>query len=409
MSKWTYKESLQKQQNEDIDRLGIFTKPQRPLYHYTSREVFWKIMDSETFLARHIMFSNDFEENKIGNEKIALAAKENGIQIGDIEDLPFMICFCEKEDLLSQWRGYAKEGIAMEFDFSKGLYGFNDNGFSTYSCYTIMNNETVNEEYLSKIPWLDKGANGDQNFFVGAIASPYSVIYTESFKQQEEKSDHIIDQKIQKIRSLYNRQDDPEDAPWKLATAMIPFVKNKKFNEESEYRLIFDMDILISESKQHILQQKYTYLDVDGVRKPNIRVKFGNMLEHQNEITKLYYVNSDLDDNIKELTKELRKERINLEIVKKPRKYKMNQDEIFLSDSIHQEEIYTKLRTSLHRRGNSSKKISIWCDGHPPIRKIIVGPSKDAELMKCSIEEYLKTKYWTKDIKVEISKIPLRS
>ena len=50
----------------------------------------------------------------------------------------------------------------------------------------------------------------------------------------------------------------------------------------------------------------------------------------------------------------------------------------------------------------------IWCDGHLPIRRIVVGPSQDAELMKNSIKEYLKTKYWTKDIEVEVSKIPLR-
>ena len=70
MSKWTYQQSLQKQQNADLDRLQIFSKPNKPLYHYTSRDVFWKIMDSETFLARHIMFSNDYEENKIGNQKV---------------------------------------------------------------------------------------------------------------------------------------------------------------------------------------------------------------------------------------------------------------------------------------------------------------------------------------------------
>lgn len=407
MYKWTYKDSLQKLENADLDELEIFTVPKKPLYHYTSREVFWKIMDSETFLARHIMFSNDYEENKIGNEKIELAAEKNGIEIGNIEDLPFMICFCEKDDLLSQWRGYAKEGIALEFDFSKGLYGLND-GFSTYSCYTIMNNSDEKEMFLSKIPCLSKGTKKDEVLFMGAIASPYSVIYTESVKQQRDKYDQVIEQKIQKIQSVFDEMDNPERAPWNLAMAMIPFIKNNKFSEESEYRLIFDLKKLLSESQHHLLQQKYTYLDVDGVRKPNIRVKFGNMLEHENKTTRLYYVNSNLDDNVKELARELRKEKIKLEIVKKPRKYKMKQDEILLSDSTYQEEIYTKLRTLLHRRKNAPDKISIWCDGHPPIRRIIVGPSQDAELMKCSIDEYLKTKYWAKDIEVEISKIPLR-
>ena len=80
MYKWTYQSSLQKQQNADLDNLQLFTLPAGPLYHYTSREVFWKIMDSEIFLARHIMFSNDYEENKIGNQKIENALNDLGIE-----------------------------------------------------------------------------------------------------------------------------------------------------------------------------------------------------------------------------------------------------------------------------------------------------------------------------------------
>lgn len=392
MSKWTYQQSLQKQQNADLDNLQIFSIPEKPLYHYTSREVFWKIMDSETFLARHIMFSNDYEENKIGNQKVADALKDAGIEVRETGALPFMICFCADDDLLSQWRGYAKEGVAMEFDFSKGLYGL-EKGFSTYNCYTIMNNESENEAYLSKD--VDK-------FFMGAIASPYSVIYTEANAEQSGNKDSVIDSRIQKIKG------ESRDMWWQRAVEMIPYIKNNKFREENEYRLIFDMNFLVSESQQHLLQQKYTYLEIDGVRKPNIRVKFGNMLEYENEDTTLYYVDSDLDDSIRTLKQELKKEKIKLKTIRKPRQYRMATDEVLVSAGVHQEEVCTKLRRILHQRPATADKISIWCDGHLPVRRIVVAPSKDAELMKCSIEEYIKTKYWAKDIKVEISRIPLR-
>ncbi len=392
MSKWTYQQSLQKQQNADLDRLQIFSKPNKPLYHYTSRDVFWKIMDSETFLARHIMFSNDYEENKIGNQKVKDILGNGDIETKETGALPFMICFCAEDDLLSQWRGYAKEGVAMEFDFSKGLYGLEE-GFSTYNCYTIMNNEAEKEAYLSK---------DTDEFFMGAIVSPYSVIYTEENGEQSKKVDPVIDLHMKTIKS------GPRDVWWQRAVEMIPYIKNKKFDEEKEYRLIFDMNLLVSESQQHLLQQKYTYLDVGGVRKPNIRVKFGNMLECKNENIILYYIDSDLNGSIDTLKQELKKEKIALKAVRKPRKYKMAKNEVLISAGVYQEKVCTKLRRILHQRPAAADKISIWCDGHLPIRRIVVAPSKDAELMKCSIEEYLKTKYWAKDIKVDLSKIPLR-
>lgn len=392
MNKWTYPSSLQKQQNADLANLNIFSAPDKPLYHYTSREVFWKIMDSETFLARHILFSNDYEENKIGNRKIAKFFEKEGIKERELGALPFMICFCAEDDLLSQWRGYAEEGVAMEFDFSKGVYGLK-NGFSTYHCYTIMNNESEEEAYLSK---------DSDGFFMGAIVSPYAVIYTEDDAEQTEDLDPIIETEMEKIKG------QPPEVWWQRAVEMIPYIKNKKFDEEMEYRLIFDMNLLVSESQQHLLRQKYTYLDIDGVRKPNIRVKFGNMLELENKDVTLYYVNSDLNDCIKALKQDLGKEDVELKIIKKPRKYRMAMNEVLISSSVYQEKVCTQLRRILHQRPMEAEKINIWCDGHLPIRRIIVAPSKDAELMKCSIEEYVKTKYWAKDIKVEISKIPLR-
>jgi len=105
MNKWTYSENAQKMANDELEQLGIFQLPDKSLFHYTSREVFWLIMENETLLARHIMFSNDCEENMIGTNKIAQAMKSVGIQPKETDALPFMVCFCKQGDLLSQWRG----------------------------------------------------------------------------------------------------------------------------------------------------------------------------------------------------------------------------------------------------------------------------------------------------------------
>lgn len=390
MYKWTYSEFEQKLANDEIEQLQIYDMPKKPLYHYTSREVFWLIIESESLLARHIMFSNDYQENMIGKKKIEQAMEKENVHITEIESLPFMICFCEEKDLLSQWRGYAKEGIAMEFDFLKGLYDINK-VFSSYYCYTIMNHD-------SETKYISENVKGEK-VVTKAIVSPYSVIYTEN----EEQVDEEITKKINQIAKA------AEQSRQQYAIGMIPYIKNNKFKEEKEYRLIFDMKQLVPETQQHLLQKKYVYLDVNGIKKPNIRVKFGDQSVAEEEGTiKLYYSNESWTKILEKLRQELIKT-IEIELVIVADTYKMPSDEIVVSNGKFQEKVCASLRSKMRQQTPPVQNIKIWCDGHLPIRRIIVGPSPDAELMKCSIEEYLKTKYWMRDIRVDISEIPLRN
>lgn len=394
MCKWTYSESAQQLANEEIEQLQILKTPEKTLYHYTSREVFWLIMESETFLARHIMFSNDYEENKIGKQKVSRAMENAHMPLSEPDALPFMVCFCEEEDLLSQWRGYAKEGVAMEFDFSKGLYGIN-NGFSSYYCYTIMNADV--EEKEAKEKYISKNLVGNEEIFMGAIVSPYSVIYTGS----GDAVDVNIQECIGKIKNseVENKQQH--------ASGIIPYIKNEKFGEEREYRLIFDMKQFTSGLNQHLLQKKYVYLDADGIKKPNIRVKFGNQEKAEaDEVINVYYVNDSWTETLTNLKDELSAEGISVELIRDTTLYPMEPYEVVLSSGKNQEVVCIRLRMLLTR---PNQRVKVWCDGHLPVRRIIVGPSKDAELMKSSIEEYLKTKYWMKDIEVKVSDIPLRT
>ena len=302
-----------------------------------------------------------------------------------------MVCFCEEGDLLSQWRGYAREGVAMEFDFSKGLYGLED-GFSSYYCYTIMNQD-CDTNYISK-------NINDEEVVVKAIASPYSVIYTES----GEKIDNNIEEKIKYI------VEDTENNRQQNVVGMIPYIKNNKFAEEKEYRLIFDMKQIIPEVQRDLLRQKYIYLDVNGIKKPNIRIKFGDQsLAEQENMINLYYINPDWTKILEELKRELLSEKIKIQLVTDKDKYKMPNDEILVSNGKYQEKVCVSLRLKMRQQTPPVRSVKVWCEGHLPLRRIIVGPSQDAELMKCSIEEYLKTQYWTRDIMVEKSVIPLRT
>lgn len=403
MCVWTIDKSIQIADNEDIRKLRIFKLPNKPLYHYTSREVFWKIVDSETLLARHIMFSNDTEENAIGTNKINQIMNEKSIDTGDIESLPFMICFCEKEDLLSQWRGYANEGIALEFDFSKGLYGHNSI-FSPYHCFTIMNNdecENSGNNYTNQYFILKNGDKETKTYFMGAIAAPFHVIYTDKSMAH----DKIIEECVNKIIKWCDQWGASDLKSQRIAD-LIPYIKNNKFEEESEYRLIFNMKKLLQEDKWQILDQKYINLEIAGIRKPNIRVKFGNQMDSEKEDICIYYGDDTLQDFLRTIKQELKKDGFTLKLKKSA---SVQKDEIIMSNGKFQEEICYMLRRKMRLYSYSDRLIKVWCDGHLPIRKIIVGPSKDAEYMVHSIQEYIRTKYWMRDIQVVVSKIPLRT
>lgn len=81
MGNWTIDEDSQKTENGELERLKVFSTSTTMLSHYTSREIFCKIMESETLLARHVKFSNDIQENEIGIKKISDVMKKQGTQL----------------------------------------------------------------------------------------------------------------------------------------------------------------------------------------------------------------------------------------------------------------------------------------------------------------------------------------
>lgn len=118
------------------------------LYHYCSNEKFFNIIKTKTIRLSDISKSNDYLELKLLNDGIfeAIWKKYNdepfSLEYNDLYDedalkelleeaeqilerdietgrlTSFVICFSEKGDLLSQWRGYANnaKGVALGFE-----------------------------------------------------------------------------------------------------------------------------------------------------------------------------------------------------------------------------------------------------------------------------------------------------
>ena len=388
----------------------IFETTTGPLFHYTSREVFWKIIEDESFLARHILFSNDFEEYALGKKLIqdGLKLKNYNSKEETLHNEKYMICFCKENDLLSQWRGYAKNGIAMSFDLSLGIPDLNNHIFSPYHCFSLVNNESVpkKSEILTKAGssskfeerYLSQSLYDSEQYISLCVTAPHKVYYTNKNKRIHDLSSALTELK---------KKDDIG----KSAAKLIPYIKNDKFDEEKEYRLIFNLTDLYKPQMECFIGGKITYLDIDGLKKPNIRVEFGNAQDYleDNKPIKIYYRNTSYQSCLEKITEEM--QHSNPSIITELALItdtSLKKNDIWLSNGKNQEKVTWKLYELLAEEKNIFSKAKIWCDGHLPIRQIIVGPSKDAELMKESIIQYKNNKYWMKSIEVKVSEIPYR-
>jgi DUF2971 family protein len=105
------------------------------LYHYTGNEGLVGILSSRQFWATDARYLNDASEIdyacymmrlvldealELRQTEIAKQFLESAIQTFNPYDggtySPFVMCFCEQDNLLSQWRAYGNNGYSIEFD-----------------------------------------------------------------------------------------------------------------------------------------------------------------------------------------------------------------------------------------------------------------------------------------------------
>jgi Protein of unknown function (DUF2971) len=141
-------------------KTSIFTaQPREHLYHYTTIKGVIGICKSRTIWATDLLYMNDPSEyvyaSKIIDEVTkAYAATHPGFERYepawpnplDLGLRVYAACFCEEKDLLSQWRGYARQGTgyAIEFSWAKlynrsKLNGFGRVEYGEYTQKEILN------------------------------------------------------------------------------------------------------------------------------------------------------------------------------------------------------------------------------------------------------------------------------
>lgn len=104
------------------------------LYHYCSVETFYNIIVNKTLWLTDSFSTNDYMENRWINKKIDEILPEymnegNRQRFEDIflqynvnDYIPFISCFSEEGDILSQWRAYANDGRGVSIGFNTAYF-----------------------------------------------------------------------------------------------------------------------------------------------------------------------------------------------------------------------------------------------------------------------------------------------
>lgn len=324
-----------------INDLGsnFYSPPKGPshFYHYTSLPVLFSILEKDAIWVSGTRFSNDSSEEILLNNDAFYDMNYRGDS--------FILCFSDKEDCLSQWRGYCfNGGAAIEFDIGRPRF------------YSVLHadNETSHKYELQ-------------------YNVPFPVIYVDAellSRSTTTLSDQILSDSTSKKYS-----------PWE-ARDIIPYLKDRAFGEESEWRLMF------SNHKGELSKCVRFRTMHDGAKVPYMIVKAGDQGQNLSGCA------FDIDMYTKEEFAHLRDNGI---------------DCITIPQGNDQESVYYKLE-SLVRMHNIEQKgkapIKIYCEGHLPIKRIIVAPTYDRDRVAEKIKRYCWSNYWLRNVEVIFSSIP---
>lgn len=364
---------------------SLFVSPaqeQKLVYHYTTVDTFWKIIESDIFRATHVRFSNDDEEYTQG--KVILESITDKAYVD--ENSHYIICFCADGNLLSQWRGYATGGLSIGMDFSR------------LQCFSILGNK-------------------DPSLIIPAL--PIEVLYTHGCDGIEKKicsseipfcNGNTCSIRIEKCsfensdgnfsyEDLKNWYKKKADHARKLYfNSIIPYIKHGDFKEERESRLVFPIP-----KKEEHKYLNYDYNEARRINRPYCKVKFTgietvescyiqigkgvnpNKIAQINHIAKLYnrIIQNELEcDNRPE------------------------GDCVYISKGKHQEDLFRELDETIN--GENEETTKIWCDGFWPIRMVLVGPTPKKELIAENIRHYCSNRYWLKYVEVNYTRTPFR-
>jgi len=170
----------------------------------------------------------------------------------------------------------------------------------------------------------------------------------------------------------------------------LPLIKSYYFHEEKEYRILFN-------NNDHSLDKCIFEREIgNSTRVPYIKVKFNKIINEKSIKRKFNLVNQKYDKLLK-----ISKNKFGKHFLTIPEN--KLQEKIFNDISAKLDEYY-----KIHQipPGAKRDRITILCDGKPPITGIRIAPMYDHERVREQIEHFCKSRYWLRNVSVECSEIP---
>ncbi len=414
-------------QKEPINGSGLF-------YQFRPFKSFWLILEGDCFWATNARFSNDDAEREYGKSIGIKSGIISNIDYPDADIDQYIVCFCAVQDLLSQWRGYAPYGgVSIGFDFNM------------HTPFTI---------YPNNVEMKDGYAKRDADNLI-SYAKATKVLY------------YVEDEDFKGIKDCLMTHTSAVTADMEANERkrrflnMIPYIKHPRFEEEKEYRIVVSSNDFPTSDNHRF--SKYINYKCDGDKKiPFIILKPGNHRYNRDNCSvririklededydwdrDLYaYVDKsvlkdkprvfscigttgvkDLDDSYCYGCTRRRwiDDESTSDIVYCRHQSVANQyvslstnesNSVIVSQGKNQQEVFEKVHEWAMMKNKDIRKteehIKVWCEGHLPIRTIMVGPCKNQNEMEESIKNFClhSKQYWLRDVKVIKSDIPYRT
>ena len=214
------------------------------LWHYTSAEVFWKMLGGE-FYATHYRFLNDSTEITYGVYEIEQFLHNDtslkGLQFA-VDDLKrkdiFLLCFSKDPDNLYQWRSYTPNGgFSIGFSYNKLVQLLNESSFdpeklllfNLVGCQYLPQNSIaefmykLTSEFKTSVSQL---SNIEKSLFKKSLLRIEKGDFSKEIGDLHQKSPKLFSLLVDMYKLSF------------LLQAECPAFKNPSFKFEKEYRLV---------------------------------------------------------------------------------------------------------------------------------------------------------------------------
>jgi hypothetical protein len=280
------------------------------LYHYCSAEAFTSIVSKRAIWLSSMSMSNDSMEGKVLADTFGRIFERDGLSyeikltlrrnIQVLESIFDGLGFClsEKEDLLSQWRGYAANGAGFSIGFSKdyllGLSRQSGGRFSEFKLLKVLYDPHEQEQLVRPIydeikSEIDAGRLNAPKAptLLATVANPLAEEDYEKALQEYGVAQRSVSEKISRsFRDLYTLKMPAffEEQEWRLISFLTKTPQDKcefrvsdsRISPYREYKL---QDLGMPEMKEVILGPKNTtpeyvvfkLLEQNGFRGVNVR------------------------------------------------------------------------------------------------------------------------------------------